>query len=165
MPQTISKLHTALLEWMHYDPDTGIFTWLKHRGKGVAGMRAGGLWSNGYRWLQFYGISASESHWAVFYMTGAWPVDQVDHRDRNPTNNSWNNLRESTHSQNQHNRGPHRDNKCGVKGVSWRPEKNRWRATIAVDGRKIELGLHRDFETACRVRAAASARYHGEFAI
>ena len=80
MPQTISKLHTALLEWMHYDPDTGIFTWLKHRGKGVAGMRAGGLWSNGYRWLQFYGISASESHWAVFYMTGAWPVDQVDHR-------------------------------------------------------------------------------------
>lgn len=65
--------------------------------------------------------------------------DEIDHRDRNRLNNQKYNLRQATHSQNQHNTGLRKDNKTGFKGVFLR-ESGRFRAYINIDGRRINLG-------------------------
>ena len=50
-------------------------------------------------------------------MTGNWPKDMIDHRNRAKKDNRWCNLREVTRAQNAHNTGVQKDNKTGITGV------------------------------------------------
>ncbi len=55
---------------------------------------------------------------AFLFMEGKWPENHVDHKDGDPSNNAWNNLRHATRSQNQHNRHAAQSNsKTGLLGV------------------------------------------------
>ncbi len=162
MPQTISKLHTALLEWMHYDPDTGIWTFLKTRGSRKAGAIAGRLHHSGYRDFQFMGLRTTEHRWAVFYMTGEWPIDQVDHKRVGKefrSDNRWSEIRPATQSQNFANRKVQKDSLSGVKGVRRLPS-GRWFAKLGT----TTIGTFDTLKLAGRaVEIAAYLRY-GEFA-
>ena len=44
---------------------------------------------------------------AFLYMTGEWPLEEVDHIDRNPYNDAWVNLRKATSSLNKWNQERH----------------------------------------------------------
>ena len=77
--------------------------------------------------------------------------DNIDHIDRNPLNNCKTNLRFATWSEQNINKGMHRDNTSGVKGVSWHKPTNKWLAQI--DGKHV--GLYDTLEEACEVRAEA----------
>lgn len=46
------------------------------------------------------------------------------------------------------NRKIHKNNKCGFKGVYFVAKKNRYRAKVQYNGKKIHLGLHRTPERA-----------------
>jgi HNH endonuclease/AP2 domain len=153
-----------------YDPETGHFTW-KPRGIAkwdpkYAGKRAGHLnttWGYWYITLKRVG-SFRANRLAWFYMTGSWPGETVDHRDGNPLNDRFENLRMATRSQNQHNRLQQKNNKSGTMGINWRESKQRWRAYLSVMGKQTHVGYFRTKEEAIEARQAAAQKYYGEFA-
>lgn len=89
---------------------------------------------------------------------------EIDHRNGNKLDNRRGNLRIATKSQNMHNRGAQRNSKSGQKGVSWDVSRQKWRATIQVDGRYRTLGRFASLADAiaCYERFAHEAL--GEFA-
>lgn len=157
--------HTRLLAFLKYEPETGEFIWRVRRDTdSPAGARAGARGGRGgYRSITIDGRKYLESRLAHFYVTGAWPLGQVDHRDGDVVNNRWLNLRVASPSQNSANRGPTRKNKSGFKGVSPHVD-GKWIATICVNYEKKYLGLHETKEQAAAAYAAAATAYFGEFA-
>lgn len=149
-----------LLELLEYFPDTGLFVWRVNRARlAKAGTVAGGLDSYGYIRIRIHGRKYRAHRLAWFYMTGKWPIDEIDHIDGNPSNNRFDNLREAIHRQNRQNlREPTRDNQCGFLGVSKRG--NRWRAIIVLDGKHTRLGNFSTPELAHAAYVAAKRRIH-----
>lgn len=154
---------------LSYDPESGKIHWvvdrLSYGGKAKAGTVAGQI-HDGYVIIGLLGKQYRAHHLAWLMMTGEWPpLDlDVEHQDRNRSNNAWTNLRLATRYQNIANVGTRSTNKSGRTGVSWRKDTGKWHARIKADGKIILLGNFVEFEDACRARAAAEAIHHGEFA-
>jgi hypothetical protein len=132
--------HSELKRLLHYDPETGFWTRLVGVKGFAAGSPVGYIGANGYRYIGVRRKSFLSSRLAWFYMTGEWPINQVDHRDRTPANDRWNNLREATQSENNANFGLRKDNPAGLKGVSWDKRKGKWYARIKHNGKGKFLG-------------------------
>jgi hypothetical protein len=92
----------------------------------------------------------------------AHPV--IDHRDRNGLNNTRDNLRPCTASENQCNRGKNRNNTAGFKGV-FSSGGGRWRAKLMHCGEQFYLGTHDTPEEAARAYDLKAIALHGEFAL
>lgn len=86
----------------------------------------------------------------------------VDHADKNPLNNSLDNLRPATRAQNNSNVGIRKDNTSGAKGVCW--HRGKWEVRVSVDGKRKHIGSYDDFELAELVSIMAREKYHGNFA-
>lgn len=109
-----------------------------------------------------YGKSPIYMHREIL---GAIPDDLVtDHKDCNGLNNRRSNLRLATRAQNVRNKRKLSNNTSGFKGVSWRGRDKRWRATIMVNYKHIELGLFKTKEDAAKAYRDAASRLHLEFA-
>jgi len=91
-----------LQKLLKYDSETGWFIWLISNSNRVqVGARAGFLHqASGYRYITINGKKYLESRLAHFYMTGNWPKEEIDHKNRIKSENKWNNLREATRIQN-----------------------------------------------------------------
>jgi hypothetical protein len=89
----------------------------------------------------------------------------VDHKDLNPLNNSCDNLRVCTRSQNRANTRLQRNNTSGYKGVYPLPEKNKWAAQIKVNGTKMYLGRFTSKVEAAKAYNKAAKLHFGEFAL
>ena len=158
------ELHDRLVEHLTYDPDTGWFTYNHPGRKARVGGRAGWDGADGYRYLRFEGCVRGEHLWVVFYMTGSWPKDQVDHRRVGRefrSDNRWSELRVATRAQNGANRLVRSNSVSGVKGVS-KASKNRWAARIG--GGKTYLGCFDTKEAASEAVAMEAQKRYGEFA-
>lgn len=154
-----------LREILHYDPDTGEFRWRQRLSYGVqVGDIAGSLAQTRCWCIQIDGCTYRAHQLAWLYMTGAWCRPTIDHRDRNPANNRWSNLRQATPSNNNANRGCHRNNTSGFKGVHLDRETGRWVARLRKDGRSHYLGRFPTPEAAHAAYVAAAKRMLGEFA-
>ena len=88
----------------------------------------------------------------------------IDHINRNRLDNRKSNLRYATPQQNCMNKSKQSNNTSGYPGVSWRKDRNKWRAFITVDRKQIALGLYENKEDAITARKAAEEKYFGEFA-
>ena len=66
------------------------------------------------------------------WLTGSWPVTDVDHIDRDTTNNCAWNLRVVTRRENSQNRR-------SFQGGATK-DRNRWKARIRVNGKQLHLG-------------------------
>lgn len=153
-----------LKELLHYDPETGVFTWLVRPSSQVTpGSVAGSESRRGYRSISVDGHKYLAHRLAFVYMTGASPIDFVDHINQNPRDNRWANLRSATQSQNATNSGPRSDNASGYKGVSLDPRRGRWSAFGTLRGRKHHLGIFSSPEEAAAVADAWRKEHHGEF--
>lgn len=147
--------YSRLTEVLAYEPSTGVFTWIEppHPAKNyLVGSKAGTVNQFGYRVIRIDGIIVPAGRLAWFYMTGQWPLGQVDHENRNRDDNRWKNLRDLTPSQNQHNRG--------FSGVSWLSSKRRWRVVLRLEGQSYYGGLHRCFGAALAARNALKRKLH-----
>lgn len=87
-------------------------------------------------------------HKLIWVMHGGQYSDLLDHADRNPSNNRLENLRKVTHSENNLNRGTHRRNKIGVKGVCYISSIGKYKASLQVSGFKHHLGYFNSVEEA-----------------
>lgn len=163
----------ALRAMIHYDPDTGVFTWKarpdarKAWNTRYAGKSAGYDWQIGntaYRSIRIFDWPFLGHRLAWLYMTGEWPESMVDHADTNGLNNRWSNLRPATKSQNSANSRKPVTNKTGFKGVSVAKKSGKYRATITVNGRHKDLGIHSTPEAAHDAYCDAAAAYSGEYA-
>lgn len=162
MTLTVERLKQVV----HYDAETGLFRWATPRKKCIVGAVAGSIRPDGYvsiriDWKRYY---AHRLAW--LYMTGSWPDEALDHRDCNPTNNSWRNLRLANPVQNTQNRRCQKNNRSGLKGVHSpsSPRQRRFYASISVEGKFVYLGSFFTPEDASRAYAAAARKYFGEFA-
>jgi hypothetical protein len=153
-----------LKEILHYDPETGEWRWLVTKGlKSVAGQIAGYLNNRKYWHIRINNVSYISSRLAWFYMTGEWPINEIDHKDMNRANDKWSNLRQATKLQNSMNTGPRgQRNTSGYKGVY--PSRKRWYASITIDRKKVFLGSFAKKEMAHEAYKEAALKYHGEFA-
>jgi hypothetical protein len=152
-----------LQELLHYDPQTGVWTWKVDRNGGAyAGAIAGGFNSEGYRRIYIDGRRYHSSRLAYFYMKGHWPPVEMDHRDLTPSNDAWSNLRPASLSENRANCARRADNSTGFKGVNF--VRKRFQARIMLNRKSYHLGLFNTPELAHRAYIAAAAQLHGEFA-
>ena len=103
-----------LKQLLYYDPVTGIFTWRKnHSSMARAGNIAGYVAKKEhtkYIYIRVDNKLYLAHRLAFLYQTGKFPAKQVDHIDQNRTNNSWNNLRPASHTDNQRNRSKNKNN-------------------------------------------------------
>jgi hypothetical protein len=77
-----------------------------------------------------------------------------DHIDRDHLNNRRSNLRVVTRGQNKQNMSSNRGTSSRYRGVSWRPDKNRWVAQAQAHGQYHYLGLYELEEEAAEVALA-----------
>lgn len=152
-----------LKELLQYDPSTGDFVWRKDHGVNAkAGALAGVISPVGYRQIGIGSKTYLGHRLAFLYMTGAFPPETVDHANGVRSDNRFENLRAATQSENIANRGPNRNNKVGLKGVS--RFGNRYRAQITANRKHMYLGLFDTAEEAHEAYCAASAKHFGGFA-
>lgn len=151
---------------LSYDPVSGIFKWLMSPStKVTVGALAGYICKNGYRHIKIHGKPYLASRLAHLYMNGSLPDGQMDHRDCDPGNDAWENLRSSTASQNQANKRGNRVRLRGsLKGACFYPRTNRWKSSIQRDGHNKHLGYFDTEREAHDVYVAAANALHGEFA-
>jgi hypothetical protein len=156
----------TLKRLLHYDPDTGIFRWLVSPSRSVpAGAIAG--WENeeGYRRIKVGERAYPAGALAWLYMTGEYPPEEVDHRDLNPSNNRWPNLRCSDRSGNNANRRVMKSNLLGAKGVrSLHGKVERFAARIWANGYSHHLGVFATQAAAQSAYDAAAKKFFGAFA-
>lgn len=102
----------------------------------------------------------------VFCLTrGRWPMSQIDHIDRNPSNDHPSNLREVTDRESNRNRSGKANRKDGLaSGVTYGRTRKTFRARIRVDGQMINLGSFPTEPQASDAYQEARKRYFGEFA-
>jgi hypothetical protein len=157
-----------LKELLDYDPETGIFTWRGVQRQTSVGTIAGSVDKDGYIAICVDYSPRRASRLAWLWMTGEWPSDQVDHKDRDRKNNRFSNLRLATGSQNQGNRSLSKTNKSGFKGVSRYRAGERsgrpWQASIRISGKSKNLGYFSTREEAHAAYCAAATAVFGEFA-
>lgn len=154
-----------LRQVLNYDPATGAFLWLvTNSARKPAGSAAGEVRDSGYVMIGIDRRRYRAHRLAWLYMTGEWPADQVDHKDIDRSNNRWQNLRAATNQRNQANTHVSRNNKCGVKGVFWNKQRQKWQAKITIKGHPIHGGFFDRLEDAGAAYAAMARRYFGEFA-
>lgn len=110
----------------------------------------------GYRIVRIYYLGKRyniQAHRLVWYIThGKMPVGQIDHIDRDPTNNIPSNLRDVTQSENQHNRK--------AKGYTIEKATGKYYAQIKLNGKRHFLGKYKTAEEATAAYLKAKRRLH-----
>jgi len=144
-----------LKDVMSYDPNTGIFIWIKRTGpRSKLGGQAGRPDTHGHIQIMINKQYYFAHRLAFLYMLGELPPDDkvVDHINGIRGDNRWVNLRVVTQSVNQQNR--HRANKnstSGLLGAFWCNTRKLWRSDISIDGKRVNLGM---FSTPEKANAA-----------
>ncbi len=93
-----------------------------------------------------------------------FPEYDIDHINGNRLDNRRSNLRICTESQNLANQRLRKNSASGYKGVTWRPDEQKFRVRIMVNGRSITIGQFSEAEDAAHAYDKAAVKYFGEFA-
>jgi hypothetical protein len=141
----------------------GNLIWLVDRKKTKIGDKAGSLKGSGYIAT---GIDRKYylNHRLIFLYHYGWLPKKIDHIDTNNLNNSIENLRPATDSQNAQNRKISSRNKSGYKNICWDKNAKKWSVRIRSQGNYRYFGLFDDIELADLVAQEARDKYNGNFA-
>lgn len=162
-----------IIRLLDYDPLTGIFVW-KRRPREMfpdqnhyvtwnikfVGKIAGGVYGNGYRYINIEpkAYLAHRLAWLIIY--GEWPKSGMDHINGEKDDNRIVNLRLANQSQNLQNQKLSNKNTSGFSGVVWHKQRGRWAAQINKDNKKISLGLYDTKEEAYAAFLAGKRKHH-----
>ncbi len=155
-----------LREILHYDPDTGVWTWLVALSstRGI-GSIAGTVSVHGYRIITYRGEKYRSGKLAWLYMTGEWPTQEIDHDDRDKLNDRWGNLFDRSRSQNALNRDLQSNNFSGTRGIHFDTVRGKWNVQVKKDNVTHYIGRYDDYDEAVAARDEAASRLHGSFAV
>lgn len=152
---------------LSYDEKGGVLRWKQRPGARIqwnaryAGKEAGCVRDDGYVIVGIDGTIYFAHRLIWLIVTGEWPI-QIDHRDVNPSNNKWDNLRMATHTQNMAN--VRTRSASGFKGVYLtRNKTNPWMALITINKKAKNLGYFSDPEEAHAAYCAAAKQHHGAY--
>jgi len=164
---------TELKELLHYNPETGISTWIPRPLDLFSRLCAGKTWNTryagkpagcvnkttGYLQILIYGKIYKSHRLAFLYMEGQFPKDQVDHVNHIRSDNRWKNLREVNRQENNRNQSLPRNNTSGHVGVYWNKNRKKWQSRIKVSGKLAHLGYFTEKADAVKARQKADVRY------
>jgi hypothetical protein len=152
-----------LNEYYEYKPDTGELILKKRRccrDTSYIGKPVGNLRKRGKRWawtITHKGRNLYVSRIVWMLMTKEDPKDLiVEHKNRNPADNRWSNLRLATAPQNGWNQVS--------TGYSKRKDSGKYRARITVANQRFHLGNFNTPQDARKAVEEARIKYHKEFA-
>lgn len=151
-----------LKEVLEYNPDTGVFTWIKVIGTRKVGDVAG-TERNGYIAIGINRKLYKAHRLAYLYMTGNFPENFIDHINRIKDDNRWTNLRDATNSQNHANQVKPKNNTSGYRGVCWHKQDKKWRAKIVHMNKSIYLGSYNTPQEASEAYKKKAIELFGEF--
>lgn len=135
---------TELKRQLHYNPDTGLFTWLVNKkGKVRIGDIAGCLNKDGYVFIGINGNDYYAHRLAHLYMEGYWPEHGMDHKFGIKDDNRWSEINHTTQMCNLQNQKINKNNTSGFPGVVWHKAVEKWLARITLDNKKIHLGYYK----------------------
>lgn len=151
-------------ELFTYDSVSGDLRWAKPRQGIRIGQRAGNTCPRGYKTvvIDYRKYQVHRIIW--LWVHGAWPTHEIDHRDRNASNNALRNLRDATRSNNFANKAAHSNKIGGLKGAYYDKRRGTWFSSICKDYTKMYLGAFNTAEEAHAAYVAAAKRLFGEFA-
>lgn len=139
---------SRLKELLHYNPETGVFTWhpnkkgewpKSHAGKIAGCERTERDYTCILVRVDYRLYRAHQLAW--LYMHGDFPEGGIDHKDGDATNNRISNLRPATQAINMQNlRGARKDNKLGLLGVCQRKD-GKYIAQISKSKKNYFLGV------------------------
>jgi hypothetical protein len=157
-------------EFLDYDPYRGTLVWKPRDRKWFKSDRDCNAWNTLYSEEHFgtpsgdrsciVGDVLGESYLAHrliwLWMTGAWPDNQIDHINRNPSDNRWHNLRDVNASGNRRNQTKRkvRHSNTGITGINIKDGK--YRAYILTK----HLGTFSNLQDAISARKAAEKEYN-----
>lgn len=150
---------------LRYDPDTGIFFWLKSAGRLPAGSYAGSPTADGYLQITVGGKNFKAHRLAWLYIYGSFPSGNLDHINRRKMDNRIDNLRLATRAQNMRNVARSATKKSGLpKGVTWAAKgRKHFRATVYVAGRAIYVGVFDSEQDAHKAYCDEAKKHFGEY--
>jgi len=145
-----------LKEVLHYDPETGDFTWQVSTANCIkVGALAGSKDSYGYHKIAIKGKTYKAHRLAWLYTHGEFPEDAIDHINGVRDDNRIVNLRAVTIQENQRNQKKFVHNTSGTTGVHWHKRHGRWQARVFAGGKRIHLGSFVDLDLAIEARQKA----------
>lgn len=168
----------VLRQLLRYEPETGKLFWKARPASMFPSDLSAVLWngkwagkealtaSNGYGYPRGEILGRSYlAHRVIWCMqTGSWPVEHVDHINRDRSCNRWDNLREASRSENSCNRASKENSTSQFLGVSWAADRKKWVARISEKNGYRHLGTF-NFEKAAALAYDDAARIsHGKFA-
>lgn len=151
-----------LREVLVYDQDTGVFTFRVTRGPMKAGDQAGYVRPDKRVSIHVDSYLYRAHRLAWLYMTGEWPVGEIDHLNANPTDNRWSNLRDVSGTVNKQNMraAPASKKHSPLFGAHWCKQLGIWKSSIKVNGRAVHLGVFASDIEASNAYIDAKRRLH-----
>jgi hypothetical protein len=142
----------ALYKGVKYDKENGIIT--NSRGKVIDRVT-----SNNYLVVQIYDNESRKRyciqahHFAWYYVYGNCDFEEIDHINRDKTDNKITNLRPVSRNQNQWNRS-------NTKGYTFNKLQNKWHSKIRHNKKLISLGYYKTESEAREAYLKAKEKYH-----
>lgn len=151
-------------ELLSYDRRTGVLRWRLARGGELPGAIAGTANGQGYVVITVDRRRYKAHRVAWLLVTGEWPAVEVDHRDRDRSNNAWANLRLASKAQNMMN-SPGKSKLGLPKGVRRILPTGKFRAEIYIDRKRVHLGTFKCAHEAAEAYRLSALHHFGEFAL
>jgi len=134
-PKISSLTQERVKQLFNYDADTGVLTWkFTYSARAMKGSIAGCRRQDGRLVLRIDKELYMAYRIIWLWMTGSWPAADIDHIDRDFTNNRWSNLRDVNRSTNLHNKASY--------GVRHETGSSTWIASITVAGKLHHIGSY-----------------------
>lgn len=158
---TFDRVHQVL----KLEPETGVLTWRIRTGSRCKmGDQAGSLHkASGYRIVNIDGqkYRAHLLIWLMLY--GEWRPREIDHRDRDRSNNKPSNLRLASEAMQRGNAAVRSDSASGKRGAHFHKASGLFVAEVKCEGHRFVKYFH-SMEEAADAAAAERLRVFGQFA-